>query len=105
MGGSHSTGRRASVQERNLGDVPLAALPAAALPLPVTKVSSGPSFPLPSPAGTTSHRENQEFRRSGMLPMRDSELQRRERRLFLWIFLGMMLWFAGLLTVILVSRI
>jgi hypothetical protein len=32
-------------------------------------------------------------------------LQRQERRMFLWIFVGMMLLFAGLLCAILASRI
>jgi hypothetical protein len=110
MGGSHSTSRRASVQDFNLGDVVREAPPpAAALPLPITKVSTGPAVPVPSapqttPPRTTPHSENEEFRRSGLLPTRDSNLQREERRMFLWIFIGMLLSFAGLLTVILVSR-
>ncbi|MFN6103934.1 MAG: hypothetical protein ACK5EA_05720 [Planctomycetaceae bacterium] len=49
--------------------------------------------------------ENQTFVRSGVLPSRESNLQRRERRLFLSIFIGMLILFAALLTVILVSRI
>jgi uncharacterized membrane protein len=39
-----------------------------------------------------------------LLPTRDSSLQREERRMFLWIFIIMLLSFAGLLSVILVSR-
>ena len=92
MGGSHSTSRRASVQHLNMGDVaPEAPPPAAALPLPITKVSTGAAVPVPSAPRTTPHRENEEFRRSGLLPTRDSNLQRQERRMFLWIFIVMLL--------------
>jgi len=61
---------------------------------------SAPSPLLPMPSS-----ENLAFVRSGVLPSRDSDLQLRERRMFLWIFIGMLMLFAALLTVILVSQI
>jgi Tfp pilus assembly protein PilN len=54
---------------------------------------------------TRANTENAEFRRSGLLPPRDTGLQRRERQMFLYLFLGMLLLFAALLAVILASRI
>ena len=116
MGDSHFLGRQSAgrqspdlqslVQERQLGDGRRPApVPSAALALPVPKVSTGPSQPVPRPERTNLQSANREFRRSGLLPTRESSLQRQERRMFLWIFVSMMLLFAGLLTAILASRI
>ncbi len=106
MGGFQLPERRVSVQERQSGKGSRPApVPAVALPVPVTKVSTGPDLPVPGTPRTTPHREHQEFRRSGLLPKRDTDLQRQERRLFGWIFVLMMMSFAGLLAVILASRL
>lgn len=76
------------------------------LPMASPKVSRVRSLPsVPSPLLPLPATENQTFVRSGVLPPRESELQRRERRMFLWIFIGMLVLFAALLTVIVVSQI
>jgi len=106
MSAQNSPNPRASVEDRQTGEsLRRAPRSAAALPLPVTTVSAGPSRPAPDPLKTRANIENAEFRRSGLLPPRDNGLQRRERQMFLYLFLGMLLLFAGLLAVILASRI
>lgn len=80
--------------------------PPPPLPVPDPKMTRVRSIPeVPNSVLSISSSENQTFVRSGVLPSRESNLQRRERRLFLSIFIGMLILFAALLTVILVSRI
>lgn len=107
MNGSSSSSGRVSVEERPGREAsPNMPVPSIPLPVPVQKMTRVRSMPsAPSPLLPTPSSENLAFVRSGVLPSRDSDLQLRERRLFLWIFIGMLMLFAALLTVILVSRI
>ena len=107
MSDSNSSGVRVPVAERSRGEASrIPPTPSVPLPVPDQKLSRVRSIPsVPSSVLSTPSRENDTFVHYGLLPSRDSELQRRERRMFLAIFIGMLILFAALLTVILVSQI